>query len=112
MGRSPSFFNSRSTSSVIVWLWRAFAALQLTSVSAKVVTSRRSSTRISFACFDSAARTAASQLVAATGAGGPAVAGGTARDLGARFEAIFFFRERAVFLAGSVGVLRGRGSGG
>jgi hypothetical protein len=63
------------------------------------------------ACFDSAARTALSQLVAAAGADVVAAAGGTARDFGARFEAIFFFGEREVFLAGSMGVLRGRGSG-
>jgi hypothetical protein len=58
--------------------------------------------------LDSAARIAASQFCDGADAGASDF-GAAFRFTGARFGEIFFFGERAVLVADSVGVFRGRG---
>src|SRR5581483_4330913 len=62
IGYSPRRSNCCPISSAMAWICLGLLPLQTTKKSAKLVTSRKSSTRISNPFFDSAARTAVSQV--------------------------------------------------
>src|SRR4051794_39797022 len=80
----------------MAWIWRWFVPLAMTKKSAKVVISRRSSTRMALAFFESAARAAVSQLGGAPNSSNDAAA--AARGFRATFLAAGRFT--AAFLTG------------